>query len=192
MDNHAASFHTTNPDLPSAGDELELAIKYIRMLKGIFPVMDILESNHGSLYYRKAIASSIPSKAIKTYMEVLDAPKEWSWHKDLIISLPSGQKCLFQHQIGSNPLIASKERECSIVQGHYHSKLEAIGYVTNNHSFRFGITAGCLIDDKSMAFAYNKTQTKRPKLGAVIIKNGSPIIIPMILNYKNQWIKELL
>ena len=35
IDCHALSFHDTNPDLPSAGHELSLAIEYIKELENI-------------------------------------------------------------------------------------------------------------------------------------------------------------
>ena len=42
LDKHALSFHDSDPDLPSAGDELRISKKYIWELKKIFPEMLIL------------------------------------------------------------------------------------------------------------------------------------------------------
>ena len=49
VDKHAMSFHDSDPDLPSAGDELKLSIPVIQELEKMFPKMDLLDSNHGSL-----------------------------------------------------------------------------------------------------------------------------------------------
>ena len=48
LDKHALSFHDSDPNLKSAGDELELSLPTIQELKKLFPKMDLLESNHGS------------------------------------------------------------------------------------------------------------------------------------------------
>src|ERR1019366_8183090 len=61
------SFHTKNPDLPSPSDELALVIKEVQPFYKLFPKVDILESNHGSLVYRKAIAAGLPTNVIKCY-----------------------------------------------------------------------------------------------------------------------------
>ena len=50
---------------------------------------------------------------------------------------------------------------------------------------------GCLIDDKALAFEYNKTTVGRPIIGCGIIIEGQPMLIPMILDKKGRWIKEL-
>ena len=64
-DKHALSFHDSNPDLMSAGDELKATRKNIKKLEGIFPKQYICESNHGSLHLRKAMANGIPRDYIR-------------------------------------------------------------------------------------------------------------------------------
>ena len=49
LDKHALSYHDSDPNLKSAGDELSESLGVIKKLHEMFPVMDILESNHGSL-----------------------------------------------------------------------------------------------------------------------------------------------
>jgi hypothetical protein len=51
---------------------------------------------------------------------------------------------------------------------------------------------GCLIDDKSLAFSYNKLQMKRPIIGCGIILDGQPKLLPMILDKNGDWIKKIL
>jgi hypothetical protein len=51
---------------------------------------------------------------------------------------------------------------------------------------------GCMIDDESLAFEYNKTTLQRPVIGCGIIINGQPSLIPMVLNKKGRWIGRLL
>ena len=71
VDGHALSYHDHDPDLPSAGDELRKALPIIKQVHDIFPVMDIIESNHGSLIWRKAKTNGIPKHYIKSYNDVL-------------------------------------------------------------------------------------------------------------------------
>jgi len=52
IDAHAMSFHTHDPDLLSPSSELELAKKYLSVLYRLFPNVDVMESNHGSLITR--------------------------------------------------------------------------------------------------------------------------------------------
>ncbi len=55
LDQHAISMHDSNPDLPSAGDELRMSRKYIWELEKIFPDMILIHSNHSSLVYRLSL-----------------------------------------------------------------------------------------------------------------------------------------
>ena len=59
LDKHAMSFHDSDPDLPSAGDELKLSLPIIKQMETLFPKMDLLDSNHGSLVYRRALKHGI-------------------------------------------------------------------------------------------------------------------------------------
>ena len=88
VDKHAMSFHDSDPDLPSAGDELKLSIPLIKELEKMFPKMDLLDSNHGSLIYRRALKHGIPKAYLKDYNEFLGVGKKWKWHDDLTIDTP--------------------------------------------------------------------------------------------------------
>ncbi|WP_206696334.1 hypothetical protein, partial [Streptococcus pseudopneumoniae] len=72
VDKHALSFHDSDPDLMSAGDELKAAIKCLPPLYKLFPKMALVDSNHGSMVYRKGLHHGIPRKYIRAYGEVLD------------------------------------------------------------------------------------------------------------------------
>jgi hypothetical protein len=56
-------------------------------------------------------------------------------------------------------------------------------------SLNWSMMVGCLIDDKSMAFAYNKVNSQRVILGCGIIINGQPKLLPMILKKGGMWNK---
>lgn len=188
LDFHDASFHDSDPDLDSAGVELVKALGYIDTLHELFPKMDLLHSNHGSMAYRKAKHHGMPRHLLKSYNEVLCVPADdWKWHPELIIELPNKTRCKFVHGISANVLAASQASGMSLVQGHHHSQFE-IRYWSNGESLNFAITSGCLIDDSSLAFAYNKLQVKRPIMGVTFIENSIPQLIPMAVDKDNRWV----
>ena len=69
VDKHAMSFHDSDPDLPSAGDELKESLPIIKQIETLFPKMDLLDSNHGSLVYRRALKHGIPKAYLRDYNE---------------------------------------------------------------------------------------------------------------------------
>lgn len=190
VDNHALSFHDTDPNLLSAGDELLLSIEYLKKLSTIFPKMDIIDSNHGSMVFRKTIHHGIPLKLIKSIGDILEAPDTWKWHNYLIVNC-ADKKVLFQHQIKKNIHTEIGSRGMNIVQGHYHESLD-IKYVNNSQQLLWSMSVGCLLDDNSMAFQYNKINPNRPVLGTGVIIEGWPRIIPMVLNKNGNWIGKIL
>jgi len=191
IDGHSISFHNTDPDLLSPSQEFEKAIDELRDLYKMFPNVDLVESNHGSLVYRKAKAHGLPASVIKPYREMLDAPKGWNWHKELVLVLSDGRPCLFHHGKTSSPMKLSKNMSMSSVQGHYHSKFQ-INYWANPIDLYFDMYVGCLIDDKSLAFAYNKTTIDRPLIGCAMIIKGQPVLLPMVLDGSGNWIGKLV
>lgn len=185
-DYHALSFHDSDPDLPSAGDELKLAITQLKPLYALFPKVTIMDSNHGSMVYRKAFSNGIPRVMLKGYNDVLEAPRGWKWVPEYRISTPLGD-VLFRHSFQKNILKAALENGCSVVSGHYHEDF-SLSYAGNSYKLLYGMTVGCLIDNDSMAFAYNKLFAKKPVIGVAVIIDGLPQLVPMVLNKKGRWI----
>jgi predicted phosphodiesterase len=185
-DKHSLSFHDADQELFSAGHELEESKKFLKEYYKLFPVVDVMESNHGSMVYRKAKHHGIPLHYIKDYADVLEAPDGWKWHADLTITLSNGQECYFCHGIGADVKKVSQAMGMNVVQGHYHNTFK-IDYWSNPNNLFWGMQVGCSIDDKSLAFAYNKNSPKRPIIGHGIIIEGQPRLLPMILNKKGRW-----
>ncbi len=189
VDFHALSYHESNPDLPNAGDELEKAIEYLKPIYKLFPKVTVVESNHGSMVLRKSITAGIPVKAIKNYNDVLDAPKGWRWVFDVIVSTPLGP-VYFCHGKSGTPGRLASQYGMSCVQGHFHEKAQ-VTYISTPERLMFDAHTGCLADDKSLALGYNKVNPKRPIVSILVIINGIPQIVPMVLNRKGRWTKQL-
>jgi predicted phosphodiesterase len=188
VDHHAMSFHDSDPDLMSAGDELESAIRCLKSLYKLFPKMDLIDSNHGSMAYRKSKAHGIPRKYIKGYNEVLDAPKGWRWHMDLTITAPNGSDIYFHHGLSKDVMKVVNQRGVCVVQGHYHTEFR-IGYSGNPNALLWGMNVGCSIDPQSYAFHYDRTNLPRPIIGHAIVLEGLPKLLPMVLKKNGRWNK---
>jgi len=187
LDYHAISFHDHDPDLMSPSDELKTAIARMQPLFKLFPEMDLLESNHGSLVYRKGKTHGLPRHVFKSYREVLGAPEGWKWQPDLTLMASNGQYIYFCHGRLSDGLRLSQSMGMSVVQGHFHESFE-VRYWGNSLGLYWSMKVGCLIENDSLAFAYNKLNLKRPVIGCAVILNGLPVLMPMILDSNGRWI----
>ncbi|QDH84682.1 hypothetical protein Axy23_026 [Achromobacter phage vB_AxyP_19-32_Axy23] len=191
-DGHAISFHDSDPDLLSAGQELEKAKKFLAQLHKEFPQLLICDSNHGSLVYRRAKVTGIPAAMIKSYRDILfpshGAPG-WSWGASWHIETALGT-VMFKHQKSGSLLSDAAHNRCNLVVGHEHG-LFGVEYGASSHSLYWGANTGCLIDRKGLAFAYGKHSLKKPIIGALVIDQGRPLSVPMILNDKGRWTGQL-
>lgn len=183
-------FHPRDADMLSAGHELDAAIEALQPIYKLFPKAGVLESNHGSLVLRKAMATGLSRKYFKSPGEVLRAPKGWTWHFDISETLPNGQGCYFHHSKGVNAKRNSQAMGMSFVQGHHHEEF-SIQYWGNPAALHFGMTVGCLVDPKSLAMAYNKNNLKRPVIGTGLIIDSKAVLAPMVLNKSGRWVGEL-
>lgn len=189
-DKHAMSFHDSDPDLLSAGDELEYAIERLEPIYKLFPEVLLVESNHGSMAYRKGKHHGIPRKYLRDYAEVLEAPDGWEWHDNLLLKLNNGQNLFVTHGIKKDGMKLAQMMGCNVLQGHYHTEFN-IKYASSPDQLYWSMQIGCMIDDKSLAFHYNKTTAIRPIIGCGLIVDGIPYLLPMILNKKGRWIGKL-
>lgn len=188
-DGHAISYHESDPDLPGAGDELAQAIKQLRPLYTLFPRAVVLESNHGSLVQRKTRTAGLPSAVLKSYREIVDAPRGWRWLYDYTIKTPLGPVYFHHGKSGTHEKL-SKNMAMSAVQGHYHNKFY-ISYWSSPNGLYFDANAGCLVDHHSRAMAYGLNNLQKPIVGCLAIENGRPQTIPMVLNKQGRWVHKL-
>lgn len=191
VDYHAISFHDSDPDLMSPGDELKTSIERLKPLYELFPKVDVLESNHGSLVYRKQKHHGLPRSVLKSYREILNAPSGWKWHFELVVTASNGMPILFHHGKSSNSLKVSQAMGMSYCAGHFHESM-SIQYWANSLGLYWAMQVGCLIEKSTLAFEYCKNNIKRPLIGCGVILNGHPKLEPMILDKNGRWIKKLV
>ena len=188
LDKHSLSFHSHDPDLASPSDELARALPMIKQLKKMFTKMDILESNHGSLAYRRAKANGIPRGYLKSYNDVLGVDSDWVWHYEMTITLPNGNKVYLHHGKAADIKKLSTSLGMCAVSGHYHQTFK-VDYWANSLGLYWGMNVGCLIDDKSLAFAYNNCNLHRPLIGTGLIIDSQPVLVPLLMDENGSWIK---
>jgi hypothetical protein len=186
-DNIALSYHEKELEAPSAHDEIKLLLPSIKRLEQMFPVMDLLDSNHGSLVYRKAKTAGIPKHYFKSYNEVLGVGPGWKWHHELVIDLPNGNSCYLHHGKSSNITKTSQAMSMCAAAGHYHNTFK-IEYWANPKGLYWAMQTGCLIDDKSFAFNYNNVNLHRPLIGTGLIIDSLPVLEAMVLDKGGRWV----
>lgn len=188
VDAHGFSYHEKEPDLPGAAQELNLAIEKLQKLYKLFPNMHILDSNHGSLIFRKAKTGGLPSHVLRSAKEVLKAPKNWIWGRDITFNTPLGPV----HAVHGKTSVSgklSRNMAMSTVQFHFHTKFQ-IDYWGSPAGLFWDMHSGCLVDDKSLAMAYNKIIMQRPVIGTGLVIEGRPILEPMLLDRGGRWIQR--
>lgn len=174
LDNHFSSFHDTDPDGLSAGDEAILAKEQLKEWFFMFPKAIVCVGNHDLIIYRKMFSNGISRQYAQNWNQLFNAPKNWSFVDQIIIN-----DILYKHG-SSKALKAMNDSRISIVQGHLHSEFY-IQYSQSEKDMLFAMQCGCGIDEQSFAFGYAKNFGKKPVLGCgVILDSGKlPILIPM-------------
>lgn len=168
IDNHYSSYHETDADGMGGRDELELAIYKISKWYKAFPVADVTIGNHDRMIMRKAKTSSIPTKWIKDYKDVLGVPG-WNFVDRVVYD-----NVQYIHGEAGTARMKCRADMMSTVQGHLHTQCYTEWYVGQNFKV-FGTQVGCGIDHDSYAMAYAK-RGKKPAIGCAVVINGQAVI----------------
>lgn len=173
IDNHYSSYHETDPDGYSAGEELNRAIDKIKNWYKVFPKATVIIGNHDRMAYRKAYSAGVSKKWVRSYNEVLETP---NWKFEEFIEIDNIN---FNHGEGGTARTKMKNELQSQVQGHHHNHFY-IDYSVGPTTRIFGMQVGCGVDRKAYAMAYGKN-FKKPVIGCGTIMKGIPQLHPMNL-----------
>jgi predicted phosphodiesterase len=189
IDNHSSSYHEVEYGTMSAKEEHIAAYKCVQQLYKMFPKMDVIVGNHGSMSYRKAKSAGIPLDHLKSYNDIYDT--RWNWTDKDYFKINNNEKCLLIHSMSTNTLNNAAKHSFNSIQGHHHSKF-GIEYFGDCEMLRWSMTVGCLVDMHHPAFNYASGATlSRPVIGCGAIINDKPVLIPMRLNHKGRWVGEI-
>ena len=184
VDNHAISYHESNPKGDSASKESELAVKALNKWYKRFPNVKVCIGNHSALHKRKAVTAGLPDRFIKTYEQAWEAPNGWKWALDWEID-----GVLYTHGTGSSgqagAINRARDSRQSVVIGHIHS-FGGVLYSSSDKDMIFGMNVGCGIDIDAYAMEYARPFAKRPTLGCGVVLDGGrvAIFVPMPLGSK--------
>jgi metallophosphoesterase superfamily enzyme len=168
IDNHFSSYHETDPNGLSGGQELELAIKKLSRWYKEFPIADVLIGNHDRLIMRKAMSSAIPIQWVRDFKDVLETPN-WNFVDRIVYD-----NVQYVHGESGTARTKCKADMMSTVQGHLHTQCYTEWVV--GQSFKvFGTQVGCGVDHDSYAMAYAK-RGKKPAIGCGVIIGGHTAI----------------
>ena len=166
IDNHFSSYHETDPDGMSGGDELETAIEHVRPWYKAFPKATVIVGNHDRMVMRKSFSGGVPKKWIKSYNEVLETPG-WVWTDRTEID-----GVAYEHGEGKTAKGKMASDHQSVVQGHRHTEAYIHYSVGTKHKL-FGMQVGTGIDFDQYAFGYAKRGNK-PAVSAGVVIEGVP------------------
>lgn len=171
IDNNFSSYHETDPDGLSAGNELEYAKERIKDWYSVFPNAFVTIGNHDRMAFRKAYTSKLSKRWIRTLGEVLEVPN-WMFVEEIELYGVN-----YNHGEGGTASARYKQYMQSVVQGHRHTQAY-VEYVSGNKENVFAVQVGCGIDKDAYAMAYGK-KNANPIIGcAVVLDKGKlPILI---------------
>lgn len=179
-------FGSSHPKSPEAWltptGELKALQSKIQAWSRAFPEMKLAISNHMLRWVRRAFASEIPKELLRSYQDVIGAPKGWAWKLEWRVSDTKAQWRMI-HGMGYSGILGHRnaviDSGISTVIGHLHSNA-GVNYVNTGQGMRWGMNVGCLIDVDAFAFEYNKFDRVKPILGCGVVIDGglTPIFIP--------------
>lgn len=173
IDNHYPSYHESDPDGMSGGQELDRAIDNIAEWVKLFPIADVTTGNHDRLIMRKAFSGAIPRRWIMEYQDVLGAPG-WNFRESVTYD-----GVHYIHGEGGTARARAKKDLCSTVQGHLHPQAYTEWIVGETYRI-FGMQVGCGVDRHSYAMAYAKDHGK-PAIGVGVILNHGQLAFNVLM-----------
>jgi predicted phosphodiesterase len=184
VDNSAISYHEKQTGMPNADSEMDQAMRDMKRFYRAFPDVKVCVGNHSALPFRKATTAGIPTKMLKTYEDMWEAPKGWKWELNFTID-----EVLYTHGIGAGGQngalkLAMKQRQSTVI-GHSHA-FGGVGFSASYRDLIWGMNVGCGVDIDHLAMSYGKDFASKPTLGCGIVADDgrTPLFIPMPLGDK--------
>jgi hypothetical protein len=184
-DGYYLSKFPKSPDrLHSATSEIQETRDKIALWASEFPILKIAESNHKLRLVRRAVDSYLPQFVLRKYEEIIGSTDGWKWADEWLVKA-ARRHFTIRHGMEYSGRYAGHQAlqlggGMSTVFGHLHT----VGGVTYQRAVGFdawAMAVGCLIDEKSYAFAYGQYQKMKPALGVGVVLGGGtlPIWIPL-------------
>lgn len=173
VDNHAVSYHESDPEGMSAGDELESAIEEIAKWYKAFPHVDVILGNHDRLVMRKASTGGIPKRWILDYQDMFEV-QGWNFTERVVYD-----GVQYIHGEGGTARARAKKDMMNTVQGHLHTQAYTEHLVGARYRV-FGTQVGCGVDHRSYAMAYARDYGK-PAIGCAVVLDHGKLPINLLM-----------
>lgn len=175
VDNCALSQYERDPDGLSALSEFELASERLKDWYQVFPDVLVCIGNHTARPFRMARTIGIPSRFIRTYEEIWNAPRGWQWDESYDIF-----GVHYTHGNGSSGQGAALKRAMQlrqpVVMGHLH-KDAGIQFNVSSKDAIFGMQVGCGVNDAEYAFYYAKDDPRKSIISCAVVLNKGKLPI---------------
>lgn len=176
LESGAWSYHESDPDGMSVGDELNKAKEQLQDWYQVFPEATVLYGNHDLLVARKAKTAGLSVHFIKEFGDIIGAPKSWKFTHEYI-----KDNVKYLHGSIGNAIKRAKDERISIVQGHLHTAA-FVEYAVSERDAIFGMQVGCGIDHHAYAFEYARPVAKKPVISCGIILDKGTLPFVKLMN----------
>ena len=173
FDNHALSFHDSEPMLKGVTGEVTEARERASEMYDLFPEATLILGNHDRIPARQLRKIGMePTIFMKPFEEIYDMPEGWSTENTVQID-----DVIYHHGEtagGMNGFLKdAKNRMQCAVSGHNHSNAGIASFATQNELV-WGMAVGCGVDRDHMAFAYGKNFPSKPIIACGVVVDGEP------------------
>lgn len=182
FDQYHGSQYPKSPDVQfTPRQELDETRGRLKPWFDAFPYMRLSDCNHGARWAQKAKAAGIPKDLMRPYREVMGVPQGWKWASQWRVA--TDHPFLVIHGVGYSGKYAhenaARDHGISIAMGHLHSNAGVIHVRTVGLRI-WGLAVGCMIEESSEAFDYDKENRRKPIKGIGVVLDGgwTPIFIP--------------
>lgn len=188
IDAYALGSYVRSPEAMGADQEIKKALNFLHKgLYKLFPNAVEVDSNHNNRVFRRAYEAGIPKRFLKSYAEFLQSP--WEFKQSVEID-----GVLYEHGepyggIAPQKMAALSNMQSTVI-GHHHTTA-GIQYVSTKTRMLFGMNVGCLIDNETYAFEYNKKYKFHPTLSCGAVLYGTPVLFPMKTKANRRWTGSL-
>ena len=183
FDNHALSFHDSEPMLQGATGEWEEAKERAGRGYSTFPEATLIEGNHDRIPARQLRKLGMePSIFLKPMQDLMGMPEGWK-----IANYIEIDGVLYHHGETAGGVNGfrndAKERMQCTVSGHNHSNA-GISATASSSELVWGMAVGCGVDHEHLAFAYGKHFKHKPIVACGVVVDGAPYVEYMDLGSK--------
>lgn len=150
FDLYGLSKYVKSPRGDTSYSEILKTIPQVKQIRKWFPEMEILPGNHDQRIDKRALEAGIADLFIKDTLEVVGAPKTWTWTKgDRVIY----DKVVFTHGWLSDPKKHAEFFNMSCAHGHLHAKVGTL-FIGRDGKVIHNSCVGFMGDKNALALQY--------------------------------------